>query len=84
MSPMLFRRTVLTELLKSEPYKVPTETLLIAVRIHNPDIGKAELVAELSWLGDKDMVDSEPDRADPDNRSARKWFITDAGKKALR
>lgn len=84
MNPMLFRKTVLTELQKSEPYKVPTETLLIAVRIHNPDITRAELVAELFWLEDKGLVDNEPDRIDPDNRAARKWYITDAGKKALR
>jgi hypothetical protein len=85
MSPLTIRLTILRTLKLNAPYAVPFETLLAEVnRLVRPPLTAEQLTTQLRVLLDAVMIDFLADDLDPDNETARRWLIKEAGEAALK
>lgn len=84
MNARVIRRTILTELAAGHPHPTVQATLLEGVQSRIRDFSLADLVEHLGWLRDSALVDMMPDPLSPDDRSLRRWFITESGIVSLR
>ena len=83
MSPLALRKTILAELAAyGDP--LTADGLLTLCKLKLPHLALADIVEELSWLRDHDLVAAIADALAPDDRSLRTWSITKAGQHALR
>ncbi|MFA6289929.1 MAG: hypothetical protein WC661_21305 [Opitutaceae bacterium] len=85
MSPLTIRRTILSVLGSAKPFAVPAETLLAEVnRLVRPAIKSVDLAEHLTALQGQQMIDYIADPVAPDDATARKWHIKEAGEAAFR
>lgn len=83
--PLTIRLTILRVLDAARPYALPHETLVQEVnRLVRPALTAEQLQEHLSWLLDQTMVEFLADNLAPDDVTARKWFIKEAGQAALK
>lgn len=84
MSPHALRYTILRLLAAAKPYTLPQDTLLMHLnRLVRPPLEAADLMKHLSWLLDHDLAGFVADPLDPENLSARKWHLREAGEALL-
>lgn len=85
MSPLTIKLTILRVLAGTKPYAVPFETLLGEVnRLVRPSLDAAALLRLLRALLDASMIDFLADDLAPEDETARKWLIREAGEAALK
>jgi len=80
-TPMQIRQRILRVLEAYSPNSAPLPAIVDAVNVELPrKLAPADVVAELSWLVDREMVARVGEALDED---ARRWVITRLGLGAL-
>ena len=84
MNTALLRRIILAELAEAPAEGLTQTGLLMLVQQHAPKAAMADLRDELAWLRDRELAAFIADELDPENRDARTWTLTKAGRLHLK
>lgn len=82
MSPLVIRRAILNEL-KTYGSGLTPSGLHQLIKLNLPATALADVVEELTWLRDHELIAFIPSPLDADDRSLRQWTITTAGELVL-
>jgi hypothetical protein len=83
MSPLVIRRAILNEL-KTYGSGLTPSGLHQLIKLSLPATALADVVEEITWLRDHELIVFTPSPLDADDRSLRQWTITTAGELILK